>query len=114
MTPIQQSAIPALLEGRDTIHNRNYTTYDFHAVGETTSTLTDEEHKANIRKGIIHCMRGDVFQIVLSRRFIQRYEGDDFKLYRALRSSILHLIYFYFDFWRIFVSSVHPPKHIAK
>ena len=34
------------------IHNRNYTTYDFRAVGETTSTLTDEEHKANIRKGI--------------------------------------------------------------
>ena len=93
------------------IHNRNYTTYDFHAVGETTSTLTDEEHKANIRKGIIHCMRGDVFQIVLSRRFIQRYEGDDFKLYRALRSSILHLIYFYFDFggFRIFGSS--PETH---
>ena len=52
------------------IHNRNYTTYDFHAVGETTSTLTDEEHKANIRKGIIHCMRGDVFQIVLSLSLI--------------------------------------------
>lgn len=69
------------------IHNRNYTTYDFRAVGETTSTLTDEEHKANIRKGIAHCMRGDVFQIVLSRRFIQRYEGDDFKLYRALRKD---------------------------
>ena len=68
------------------IHNRNYTTYVFHAVGETTSTLSVVEHKANIRKGIIHCMRGDVFQIVLSRRFIQRYEGDDFKLYRALRS----------------------------
>ena len=52
------------------IHNRNYTTYDFRAVGETTSTLTDEEHKANIRKGIAHCMRGDVskssFHAVLS------------------------------------------------
>lgn len=95
------------------IHNRNYTTYDFHAVGETTSTLTDEEHKANIRKGIIHCMRGDVFQIVLSRRFIQRYEGDDFKLYRALRSINPSPYLFYFDFggFRIFGSS---PKHIAK
>ena len=50
------------------IHNRNYTAYDFRAVGETTSSLTDEEHKANIRRGIAHCMRGDVFQIVLSRR----------------------------------------------
>ena len=60
--------------------------YDFHPVGDFTSPLTDEEHKANIRKGIQHCLRGDVFQIVLSRRFIQKYEGDDFKLYRALRS----------------------------
>lgn len=93
------------------IHNRNYTTYDFHAVGETTSTLTDEEHKANIRKGIIHCMRGDVFQIVLSRRFIQRYEGDDFKLYRALRSINPSPYLFYFDFggFRIFGSS--PETH---
>lgn len=93
------------------IHNRNYTTYDFHAVGETTSTLTDEEHKANIRKGIAHCMRGDVFQIVLSRRFIQRYEGDDFKLYRALRSINPSPYLFYFDFggFRIFGSS--PETH---
>ena len=60
------------------IHNRNYTAYDFRAVGETTSSLTDEEHKANIRRGIAHCMRGDVFQIVLSRRFEQRFVGDDF------------------------------------
>lgn len=93
------------------IHNRNYTTYDFRAVGETTSTLTDEEHKANIRQGIAHCMRGDVFQIVLSRRFIQRYEGDDFKLYRALRSINPSPYLFYFDFggFRIFGSS--PETH---
>ena len=43
------------------IHNRNYTAYDFRAVGETTSSLTDEEHKANIRRGIAHCMRGRCF-----------------------------------------------------
>lgn len=48
------------------INNRNYTAYDFRAVGETTSPLTDEQHKANIRQGIAHCLRGDVFQIVLS------------------------------------------------
>lgn len=93
------------------IQNRNYTTYDFHPVGETTSSLTDEEHKANIRKGIAHCMRGDVFQIVLSRRFVQRYEGDDFKLYRALRSINPSPYLFYFDFggFRIFGSS--PETH---
>ena len=67
------------------VMSRNYATYAFHAVGPTTSPLTDEEHKANIRRGIAHCKRGDVFQIVLSRRFIQKYQGDDFELYRALR-----------------------------
>ena len=72
--------------------------YDFHPVGEVRSTLTDEEHKANIRRGIQHCLRGDVFQIVLSRRFIQQYEGDDFKLYRALRSINPSPYLFYFDF----------------
>lgn len=93
------------------IRNRNYTTYDFRAIGETTSTLTDEEHKSNIRKGIAHCMRGDVFQIVLSRRFIQNYEGDDFQLYRALRSINPSPYLFYFDFggFRIFGSS--PETH---
>lgn len=93
------------------INNRNYTTYDFHPTGETTSTLTDEEHKANIRKGIAHCMRGDVFQVVLSRRFIQKFQGDDFKLYRALRSINPSPYLFYFDFggFRIFGSS--PETH---
>ena len=85
--------------------------YDFHPVGETTSPLTDEEHKANIRRGIQHCLRGDVFQIVLSRRFVQKYEGDDFKLYRALRSINPSPYLFYFDFggFRIFGSS--PETH---
>lgn len=100
-----------LSEVEKAIHDRNYTTYDFRAVGPATSTLTDEEHKANIRQGIAHCMRGDVFQIVLSRRFIQRYEGDDFKLYRALRSINPSPYLFYFDFggFRIFGSS--PETH---
>ena len=99
----------------DTIYKQmnkaNVKAYDFHPVGETTSSLTDEEHKANIRKGIKHCLRGDVFQIVLSRRFIQKYEGDDFKLYRALRSINPSPYLFYFDFggFRIFGSS--PETH---
>ena len=85
--------------------------YGFHPVGDVSSTLTDEAHKANIRKGIQHCLRGDVFQIVLSRRFIQKYEGDDFKLYRALRSINPSPYLFYFDFggFRIFGSS--PETH---
>ena len=93
------------------MNKANVKAYDFHPVGETTSPLTDEEHKENIRRGIKHCLRGDVFQIVLSRRFVQKYEGDDFKLYRALRSINPSPYLFYFDFggFRIFGSS--PETH---
>ena len=93
------------------MNRNNIREYDFHPVGDVSSTLTDEEHKANIRRGIQHCLRGDVFQIVLSRRFIQRFEGDDFKLYRALRSVNPSPYLFYFDFggFRIFGSS--PETH---
>ena len=85
--------------------------YGFRPVGDVRSTLSDDEHKANIRKGIQHCLRGDVFQIVLSRRFVQKYEGDDFKLYRSLRSINPSPYLFYFDFggFRIFGSS--PETH---
>ena len=93
------------------MNKSNVKAYDFHPVGETTSTLTDDEHRENIRRGIKHCQRGDVFQIVMSRRFVQKYEGDDFKLYRALRSINPSPYLFYFDFggFRIFGSS--PETH---
>ncbi|MCD7899308.1 MAG: anthranilate synthase component I family protein [Bacteroides sp.] len=93
------------------IENRNFASYNFSVTSEMTSPITDEQHKANIRKGISHCMRGDVFQIVLSRRFVQPYVGDDFKVYRALRSINPSPYLFYFDFggYRIFGSS--PETH---
>jgi anthranilate synthase component 1 len=106
------------LDGEDKIdavmkamNKANVKAYDFHPVGDVRSTLTDDEHRENIRRGIKHCLRGDVFQIVLSRRFIQQYEGDDFKLYRALRSINPSPYLFYFDFggFRIFGSS--PETH---
>ena len=98
------------------MNKANVQTYDFHPIGNVKSTLTDEEHKANIRKGIQHCLRGDVFQIVLSRRFIQDYEGDDFKLYRALRSINPSPYLFFFDFggFRIFGSSPETHCRIEK
>ena len=93
------------------IQDRNYTAYDFRAVGPVTSTLTDEEHKANIRRGIAHCLQGDVFQIVLSRRFEQAYVGDDFKLYRALRSINPSPYLFYFDFGGFRLLGSSPETH---
>jgi anthranilate synthase component 1 len=109
-----------LLAGGETSHlqeietlidNRNYASYNFRAIGRETSATTDEEYKAMVRKGIKHCLRGDVFQIVLSRRFEQPFRGDDFKVYRALRSINPSAYLFYFDFggFRIFGSS--PETH---
>lgn len=104
----EEAELDALMKA---INKANVKPYDFHPVGETASTLTDEDHKANIRRCIQHCLRGDVFQIVVSRRFVQKYEGDDFKLYRALRSINPSPYLFYFDFggFRIFGSS--PETH---
>ena len=106
------SELDALLKA---INKANVKPYDFHPVGDTTSTLTDEQHKENVRKCIQHCLRGDVFQIVVSRRFVQKYEGDDFKLYRALRSINPSPYLFYFDFggYRIFGSSPETPNRIV-
>lgn len=93
------------------LSSRNFPTYGFRTVGTVTSPITDEQHKDNVREGIRHCMRGDVFQIVLSRRFEQGFVGDDFNVYRALRSINPSPYLFYFDFgsFRIFGSS--PETH---
>ena len=93
------------------IMNRNFPTYSFRPMGEVTSTLTDDEHRANIRRAIAHCLRGDVFQMVLSRRFEQQFEGDDFNLYRALRSVNPSPYLFYFDFGGLRIFGSSPETH---
>lgn len=85
--------------------------FPFRSVGDVTSTLTDDEHRENIRRGIRHCQRGDVFQIVLSRRFVQKYEGDDFQLYRSLRSINPSPYLFYFDFGGFRLIGSSPETH---
>ncbi|MCC8142825.1 MAG: anthranilate synthase component I family protein [Tannerellaceae bacterium] len=100
-----------LKEVENLLENRNYASYNFQPTGPETSPITNEEYKAMVRQGVKHCMRGDVFQIVLSRRFEQPFKGDDFKVYRALRSINPSPYLFYFDFggFRIFGSS--PETH---
>lgn len=89
----------------------NVNVYPFSRVGGVTSPLTDAQHKDNIRRGIAHCMRGDVFQVVLSRRFVQKYDGDDFALYRALRSINPSPYLFYFDFGGFRLLGSSPETH---
>ncbi|MDR0748018.1 MAG: anthranilate synthase component I family protein [Tannerellaceae bacterium] len=108
---LQEHETSRLQEIETIIENRNFASYNFQPAGKETSSITDDEYKAMVRRGIRHCLRGDVFQIVLSRRFEQAFRGDDFKVYRALRSVNPSPYLFYFDFggFRIFGSS--PETH---
>ena len=83
------------------------TKYDFKKRGKELSNLTDKEFIDFVNKGKKHCYRGDVFQIVLSRRFSQSFTGDEFNVYRALRSINPSPYLFFFDYgdFKIFGSS---------
>jgi len=89
------------------IRKRDFATYKFNLIEREESNFTDKEFLGVLQQGVNHCMRGDVFQIVLSRRFSRQYNGDDFNVYRRLRSINPSPYLFYFDYgsFRIFGSS---------
>lgn len=91
----------------DLIKNKNFPEYDFTIKGEERSNLKDEEFIAIVEKMKTHIYRGDVFQIVPSRAFSRQFQGDEFNVYRALRSINPSPYLFYFDYgsFRIFGSS---------
>ncbi|MEO7961894.1 MAG: anthranilate synthase component I family protein, partial [Ginsengibacter sp.] len=68
------------------IKSKDVPTYPFRVSKKETSAITDEDYIAMVKKGITSCERGDVFQVVLSRRFRQEFTGDEFNVYRALRN----------------------------
>lgn len=110
----QQPSEDGLEEIELFIRNRNFPIYGFHITSEETSNVTDDSMRDVIRKCIGHCLRGDVFQIVPSRRFSRTFRGDDFNVYRALRSINPSPYLFYFDYggYRIFGSSPEKQIHI--
>ena len=81
--------------------------FNFKKVGEKSSNLSDEQFIEFVKKGKDHCYRGDVFQLVLSRRFSQGFKGDEFNVYRTLRSinPSPYLFFFDYGYFRIFGSS---------
>lgn len=89
------------------LNSRNFASYEFRLADREESNFTDEEFLKVLQKGKDHCRRGDVFQIVLSRRFSRQYIGDDFNVYRSLRSINPSPYLFYFDYgsFRLFGSS---------
>ena len=86
----------ALLESL--IRSKDVPVYPFKSQGKEISNLTDDEYRKIVEKGIASCQRGDVFQIVLSRRFQQGFSGDEFNVYRALRSINPSPYLFFFDY----------------
>ena len=98
------------------LKNNNIASYNFESMGEEESYLTDEDHSEMIKKGINLCQSGELSQIVLSRCFTQKFKGDEFNVYRALRSINPSPYLFYFDFgsFRIFGSSPETHCKISK
>lgn len=90
---------PSQLERlRQILFSNRFSTYPFHRVGVEASFSSDAEFLSQVEKGRQHCFRGDVFQIVLSRRFASGFRGDEFNVYRALRSINPSPYLFYFDY----------------
>ncbi|MFT4016361.1 MAG: anthranilate synthase component I family protein [Agriterribacter sp.] len=80
------------------IRSKDVPVFPFKTRGKETSNITDDDYMAMVQKGIQSCYRGDVFQIVLSRRFEQKFTGDEFNVYRALRNINPSPYLFYFDY----------------
>ncbi|MGH1337403.1 MAG: anthranilate synthase component I family protein [Aureispira sp.] len=89
------------------------TTYSFDVKGEQSSNLTDEEFRTLVTKGKKHCALGDVFQIVFSRQFQQPFQGDDFNVYRALRSINPSPYLFYFDYGTYKIMGSSPEAQLV-
>jgi anthranilate synthase component I len=87
---------PGILESL--IRSKDVPVFPFNTKGEETSNITDEQYRESVRKGIQSCLVGNVFQIVLSRRFSQQFTGDEFNVYRALRCINPSPYLFYFDY----------------
>jgi len=98
------------------IFSNRFSTYRFSVTDDETSNVTDEDYLRMVEKGKEHCFRGDVFQIVLSRRFTCGFKGDEFNVYRALRSINPSPYLFYFDYgnFKLFGSSPEAQLQVQK
>jgi anthranilate synthase component 1 len=104
LLPGQSSGLAQL---ESLMRSQKVSEHEFQLEGEECSNLVDEEFLELVRLGKKHCHLGDVFQIVFSRQFSQRFRGDDFNVYRVLRSINPSPYLFYFDYgnYKIFGSS---------
>lgn len=88
----ESDALLSLIRGKDV------PVYPFKAKGDEASNMSDDDYRNMVQQGIAHCHRGDVFQIVLSRQFTQKFTGDEFNVYRTLRNINPSPYLFFFDY----------------
>ena len=112
-----ENTIPGLESERPVVESlissKDVPVYPFKTKGAETSNLKDAEYIAMVEKGIASCRRGDVFQIVLSRRFEQPFIGDEFNVYRALRSINPSPYLFFFDYGDYKLMGSSPESQIV-
>ena len=94
------------------IEMQTFNTQKFEIKGDETSNCTNEDFKEYVVKAKAHCKRGDVFQLVLSRQFQQKFKGDEFNVYRALRSINPSPYLFYFDYGSFKLMGSSPEAQI--
>jgi anthranilate synthase component 1 len=94
---VEAGGLSRISEIETLIEAQTFSTQKFEISGEETSNCTDQDFKEYVTKAKAHCKRGDVFQLVLSRQFQQAFKGDEFNVYRALRSINPSPYLFYFD-----------------
>ena len=94
----EEDETPRISEIETIINAQSFNTQKFEIVGAETSNCTNDDFKEYVAKAKAHCKRGDVFQLVLSRQFQQEFKGDEFNVYRALRSINPSPYLFYFDY----------------
>lgn len=112
---LQDGEISKIASIEELIKQQKYELGKFSAVAEESSNITDNQFITMVQEGKKHCKRGDVFQIVLSRQFSQKFAGDDFNVYRTLRSINPSPYLFYFDYsdFRLMGSSPEAQIKIA-
>jgi anthranilate synthase component 1 len=105
-----------LAEAEQLITQRNFASFPFKKQGGVVSNMNDDHFKEMVKKGMHHCHIGDVFQIVVSRKFSQKFKGDEFEVYRRLRSINPSPYAFYFDMgdFKLFGSSPEAQLVVGK
>jgi len=95
------------------LQSKNFASYSFLRTEEKQSNLTDQEFRDNVALAKKHCFLGDVFQLVLSRRFTQNFKGDEFNVYRALRNINPSPYLFFFDYGDFKIMGSSPEAQLV-